>query len=136
MVVLGLLPHLYLLLARGDEFRNLWDRHEVGVHPDDTKRFVHPEVGPLGLTCLSLLDPHYGRLLVYTAVPRSETKLQPLGVVGAGHDGLLPHLRPRGVALARRSCWCLLAAGGVTGQSVDGLPGDRSGCLVTGRVAW
>jgi transcriptional regulator with XRE-family HTH domain len=75
-----------LLLARSPEFRELWDRHEVGVRPHETKRFVHPEVGVLDLSCQSLLDPDQShRLLVYTAVPGSASheKLQLLGVLGA-----------------------------------------------------
>ena len=43
------------------------------------KRFIHPEVGALELNCQSLLDPDQShRLLVYTAVPGSESheKLQ------------------------------------------------------------
>jgi transcriptional regulator with XRE-family HTH domain len=75
-----------LLLARSTEFRALWDRHEVGIRPGDVKRFVHPEVGALELSCQSLLDPDQShRLLVYTAVPGSESydRLQLLGVLGA-----------------------------------------------------
>ena len=75
-----------LLLARSDEFRTLWDEHEVGIRPADVKRFVHPEVGTIELSCQSLLDPDQGhRLLVYTAVPGSESheKLQLLAVIGA-----------------------------------------------------
>jgi transcriptional regulator with XRE-family HTH domain len=75
-----------LVLARSEEFRRLWERHEVGLRPTDVKRFVHPEVGTIELHCQSLLDPDQShRLLVYTAVPGSEshTKLQLLSVVGA-----------------------------------------------------
>lgn len=73
------------LLARSDEFRALWDEHEIGVRPSEVKRFVHPEVGLLELTCQTLLDPDQShRLLVYTAVPGSESydKLRLLSVVG------------------------------------------------------
>ena len=75
-----------LLLARSEEFRALWDEHEVGIRPHEVKRFVHPEVGALELTCQSLLDPDQSHpLLVYTAVPGSESyeKLQLLSVIGA-----------------------------------------------------
>ena len=75
-----------LLLGRSTEFRELWDRHEVGVRPDAVKRFRHPEVGLLELNCQSLLDPDQShRLLVYTADPGSESyeKLQLLAVIGA-----------------------------------------------------
>jgi transcriptional regulator with XRE-family HTH domain len=75
-----------LLLARSAEFRELWDRHEVGIRPGEVKRFVHPEVGALALSCQSLLDPDRShRLLVYTAVPGSESsdRLRLLAVLGS-----------------------------------------------------
>lgn len=74
-----------LLLTRSAEFRSLWERHEVGVRPHDTKRFVHPEVGTLELQCQTLLDPEQSqRLLVYTAAPGSEAyeRLALLAVLG------------------------------------------------------
>jgi transcriptional regulator with XRE-family HTH domain len=74
-----------LLLAQSEEFRSLWNEHEVGVRPSEVKRFIHPEVGMLELHCQSLLDPDQShRLLVYTAIPGSESyeKLQLLSVVG------------------------------------------------------
>ncbi|GGL10623.1 helix-turn-helix transcriptional regulator [Nocardia jinanensis] len=75
-----------LLLARSAEFRRVWDDHEIGIRPRDVKHFVHPEVGPLELTCQRLVDPGQAHmLLVYTAVPGSESydKLQVLSVIGA-----------------------------------------------------
>ena len=75
-----------LLLARNAEFRTVWDAHEVGIRPRETKHFVHPEVGALELSCQSLVDPEHAQaLLVYTAVPGSESheKLQLLSVIGA-----------------------------------------------------
>lgn len=74
-----------LLLARSEEFRTVWDEHEIGVHYNDVKRYAHPEVGGLELTCQTLLDPEQSHLLlVYTAVPGSESheKLQLLAVLG------------------------------------------------------
>lgn len=74
-----------LLLPQSEEFRSLWNEHEVGIRPDDTKRFVHPELGVLELNCQTLLDPQQSHvLLVYTAVPGSQTydKLQLLSVLG------------------------------------------------------
>ncbi|MCZ9344379.1 transcriptional regulator, partial [Streptomyces sp. TRM76130] len=73
-------------LARSEEFRRVWDDHEIGLRPSEVKRFVHPEVGPLELTCQTLLDPDRSHfLLVYTAVPGSESheKLRLLSVIGA-----------------------------------------------------
>ncbi len=75
-----------LLLESSEEFRAVWSEHEIGVGYSHLKRFVHPEVGALELTCQSLLDPDQAHaLLVYTAVPGSEShqKLELLAVVGA-----------------------------------------------------
>ncbi|KZF00767.1 MULTISPECIES: helix-turn-helix transcriptional regulator [unclassified Rhodococcus (in: high G+C Gram-positive bacteria)] len=73
------------LLEVSEEFRTLWEKREVGVRPPDFKRFLHPTVGLLELNCQTLLDPEQAhRLLVYTAVPGSESyaKLELLAVVG------------------------------------------------------
>lgn len=75
-----------LLLPLSEEFRDLWAHQGVGAPPPELKRFRHPEVGVLELHCQSLLDPDQShRLLVYTAVPGSESyeKLQLLSVIGA-----------------------------------------------------
>jgi transcriptional regulator with XRE-family HTH domain len=75
-----------LLLAQSEEFATLWADHEIGVEPDEVKRYQHPEVGRLDLNCQVLLDPHQShRLLVYTADPGTESyeKLQMLTVIGA-----------------------------------------------------
>lgn len=74
------------LMDRSAEFRALWEEHEVGVRYSHVKRFVHPEVGGLEVTCQILHDPEQSHsLLVYTAVPGSESyeKLQFLSVLGA-----------------------------------------------------
>lgn len=73
------------LRRESDEFRELWDRHEVGVRPNAVKRYRHPEVGDLELQCQTLLDPEQAHhLLVYTATPGSESyeKLRLLAVIG------------------------------------------------------
>ncbi|MFD0481536.1 helix-turn-helix transcriptional regulator [Kineococcus sp. GCM10028916] len=75
-----------LALANSEELRALWELHEVGVRPDDVKRFVHPLVGQIQLHCQTLLDPQQSHLLlVYTAVPGTEDheKLELLSVLGA-----------------------------------------------------
>jgi len=72
------------LRSRSEEFAALWLSHEVGARPPATKRFLHPEVGLLELSCQTLLDPdHSHRLLVYTAQPGSESaeKLRLLAVL-------------------------------------------------------
>ncbi|PZG00781.1 helix-turn-helix transcriptional regulator [Micromonospora endophytica] len=74
-----------LLLARSEEFRRVWDDHEIGIRPHEVKRFVHPEVGTLELNCQRLVDPgHAHVLMVFTATPGSESydKLQMLSVIG------------------------------------------------------
>ncbi|TDE94882.1 XRE family transcriptional regulator [Occultella glacieicola] len=75
-----------LLLDQSEEFRRIWDDHEIGIRPHEVKHFVHPDVGPLELSCQRLLDPDQSHwLLVYTAVPGSESheRLRMLSVVGA-----------------------------------------------------
>jgi transcriptional regulator with XRE-family HTH domain len=74
-----------LLLTRSPEFREVWAALEVGVRPPELKRFFHPEVGAMQLSCQTLLDPDQShRLLVYTAAPGSESaeKLRLLAVIG------------------------------------------------------
>lgn len=75
-----------LLLESSDEFRRVWDDHEIGIRPHEVKHFVHPEVGELELNCQRLVDPSQAHsLMVYTAIPGSESydKLQLLSVIGA-----------------------------------------------------
>ncbi len=74
------------LLDESEEFQRVWELHEIGVRPRDTKRYVHPHVGALTLSCQTLLDEEQGhRLLVYTANPGSESqeKLTLLTMIGA-----------------------------------------------------
>jgi transcriptional regulator with XRE-family HTH domain len=74
-----------LLLDQSEEFREVWDRGEIGIRPREVKHFVHPELGELELSCQVLLDPNQSHsLLVYTAAPGSESyeKLQLLAVIG------------------------------------------------------
>ncbi|WP_212846777.1 helix-turn-helix transcriptional regulator [Actinoplanes ianthinogenes] len=75
-----------LLLDSCEEFRAVWDEHEIGIRYQHVKRLLHPEVGLLELTCQAMLDPEQGHsLLVYTAVPGTESydKLALLSVIGA-----------------------------------------------------
>ncbi|MFE6887363.1 helix-turn-helix transcriptional regulator [Streptomyces sp. NPDC057694] len=74
-----------LLTAQSEEFRHVWNQHEVGIRPGEVKRYVHPDVGMLELNCQTLLDPSGQHLLlVYTAVPGSESydRLDLLSVIG------------------------------------------------------
>jgi transcriptional regulator with XRE-family HTH domain len=73
------------LLARSAEFRELWERHEVGVRRVDRKRFRHPEIGLVHVTCEVLLSPETDRvLLVYfpTEGTDAREKLDLLRVIG------------------------------------------------------
>ncbi|WP_133999351.1 MULTISPECIES: helix-turn-helix transcriptional regulator [Kribbella] len=45
------------LVAHSEEFRTLWDLHEVAVRRLPRKRFLNSEVGDLDLTCETLLTP-------------------------------------------------------------------------------
>ncbi len=81
------------LLATSAEFRELWERHEVGARHPQRKRLVHPAVGVLELDCEVLLQPAEDqRLVLLTAAPGSEEqqKLELLRVVG---DEVLPARR-------------------------------------------
>ena len=73
------------LLESNDEFRALWEEHQIGIMPKEVKRYQHPVVGLLELNCQILQDPRQSHaLLVYTAAAGTESyeKLQLLGVVG------------------------------------------------------
>lgn len=73
------------LLAANEEFRVLWDQHDVELHIEDRKRICHPRVGLLELHCQALVAADEGQvLLVYTATPGSEDadKLRLLSVIG------------------------------------------------------
>ena len=75
-----------LLNADSEEFARLWQGHEVGLRPREVKRFQHPQVGVIELSCQTLVDPEQSHLLlVYTAVPGSEAaeKLRLLSVIGS-----------------------------------------------------
>lgn len=79
------------LLSRSSEFKALWDRHEVGIPPDDHKTFVHPRVGRISVDCeiLATADGNQ-RLVILSAPPASESygKLTLLGVLGEQHLGV------------------------------------------------
>lgn len=73
------------LRSASEEFRRLWESHEVAVRRASTKRFLHPTVGLLDLDCEVLLSSGDNQLLiVHTARPGTESyeRLQLLRVVG------------------------------------------------------
>jgi transcriptional regulator with XRE-family HTH domain len=78
------------LLTRSEEFRLMWDRHEVGVPQEDHKTLVHPRIGPIPLDCeiLATADGNQ-RLIILSAQPASESygKLTLLSVLGEQEVG-------------------------------------------------
>lgn len=73
------------LLARSDEFRALWDCHDVAVRHGEHKRFLHPKVGTLTLGCeLLAIGDGDQRLVILSAASTSESlrKLRLLSVLG------------------------------------------------------
>jgi len=74
------------LLDGSEEFRRLWDVHEVGIRHVGVKRFQHPQVGELELHCQLLDDLEQQQtLLVFTAEPGSVSaeRLELLSVIGS-----------------------------------------------------
>ena len=75
-----------VLLDGSEEFRRLWDAHEIGIRHVGVKRFQHPQVGELELHCQLLDDLEQQQtLLVFTAAPGSVSaeRLELLSVVGS-----------------------------------------------------
>ena len=73
------------LLSRSDEFRALWERHEVGVPQEDHKTLVHPRIGPIPVDCEILATADGNQwLIILSAQPASESygKLKLLSVLG------------------------------------------------------
>lgn len=78
------------LTKESDEFRDLWERHEVVKRFADHKTIVQPQIGEIELDCQALFTEDQSQcLLVFTAPPRTEAaeKLALLGVVGASSVG-------------------------------------------------
>ncbi|MBL0884781.1 helix-turn-helix transcriptional regulator [Myceligenerans indicum] len=74
-----------ILLAESDEFRDLWERHEVARRFEDHKVLVHPAVGRIEVDCQALFTEDQAQaLLVLTAAPSSEAeeKIRLLAVLG------------------------------------------------------
>jgi transcriptional regulator with XRE-family HTH domain len=73
------------LLAGSEEFRLMWERHEVGVPQEDHKTLVHPRIGPIPVDCeiLATADGNQ-RLIILSAQPASDSynKLKLLSVLG------------------------------------------------------
>jgi transcriptional regulator with XRE-family HTH domain len=78
------------LLAGSEDFRQLWESHDVTTEPTLVKTFNHPIVGPITVNCdvleISELDQN---VVIYTATPGSpsEEALRLLAVI-SGSPGL------------------------------------------------
>lgn len=80
-----------VLTAESEDFRELWDRHEVAQRFADHKTLVHPEVGEIEVDCQALFTEDQSQaLLVLTPEPRSdgEEKIRLLAVLG--HEQFTP----------------------------------------------
>ncbi|HEX4788746.1 MAG TPA: helix-turn-helix transcriptional regulator [Actinospica sp.] len=76
------------LLAASDEFRALWERHDVAVLRVSRKTIVHPHLGALTLDCEVLLAASGEQsLILLTARPGTQDaeKLALLRVLGSEH---------------------------------------------------
>ena len=72
------------LLAASEEFRLLWERHEVGLRHDIRKGYQHPRIGRMTVD-IEHMDAGRGqRLVVFSAAPASESysKMQLLATLG------------------------------------------------------
>ncbi|WP_089101234.1 helix-turn-helix transcriptional regulator [Streptomyces hyaluromycini] len=73
------------LLAGSEEFRRLWESHDVSAEPTLVKTFRHPVVGPVTVNCDALdITDRDQQVVIYTATPgsRSEEALRLLSVIG------------------------------------------------------
>ena len=73
------------LRSDSPEFAQLWEKHEVGLASETSKRILHPAVGPLDLDCQILTAENQTELLVvFTATPGTEDadRLALLAVIG------------------------------------------------------
>lgn len=57
------------LVAGSDDFRRLWERHDVHAAPVLTKTFRHPAVGPVTVDCLSMVLPDTDQSVVLYSAP-------------------------------------------------------------------
>ncbi len=73
------------LATRSEEFRTLWDRHDVAVRRSDLKDVQHPSVGLIRLRCQVLVTPDDGlrtRILLPLEGTDAAEKLELLRMLG------------------------------------------------------
>jgi transcriptional regulator with XRE-family HTH domain len=73
------------LAAHSEEFRTLWDQHDVAVRRSDLKDVQHPTVGLIRLRCQLLVTPDAGlkmRILLPLEGTDAAEKLELLRVIG------------------------------------------------------
>lgn len=73
------------LLETSQEFRDLWQRHEVAVRRSDRKTFLHPEVGAVTVDCEVLVTEGQDvKLLAHFPAEGTDAaeKLELLRVIG------------------------------------------------------
>jgi len=73
------------LAAHSEEFRTLWERHDVAVRHSDLKDVQHPSVGLIRLHCQLLVTPETGlrmRILLPLQGTDAAEKLELLRVIG------------------------------------------------------
>ncbi|MGB3733259.1 helix-turn-helix transcriptional regulator [Microbacterium sp.] len=74
-----------MLVAESEEFRLLWERHEVAQRFADRKTLVHPEVGTMEFDCQVLFteDQSQALLVLTPSGKEASERLRLLSVVGA-----------------------------------------------------
>jgi transcriptional regulator with XRE-family HTH domain len=89
------------LLAGSEDFRQLWESHDVTTEPTLVKTFNHPIVGPITVNCdvleISELDQN---VVIYTATPGSpsEEALRLLAVISGSPSLDTASTMPRATA--------------------------------------
>ena len=91
------------LVVKSKEFARLWERYEVQMVGQGTKKFQHPDVGPMTLDyeAMELANTGGQRLIAYYTVPGTPdhdavTLLDMIGsgLIAAGVDGLQQFAQP------------------------------------------
>ncbi|TDE53179.1 transcriptional regulator [Nonomuraea mesophila] len=85
-----------LLLAESEEFRALWERHEVARRFADHKTVVHPQLGRIEVDCQALFTEDQAQaLLVLTPRPGSEAESKVRLLAVMGHEDFAANAAPQ-----------------------------------------